>query len=153
MQLQAVTGTGAFSMRRNYFVILGAVWICLTAGPQAADVQVVANVSVGASAVSAKDLKDVFLGAKTTLSDGTAVEPVLAEGGPAHDAFLKDYVGKSDTALRTYLKSQVFTGKGSMPKSFSSDADIVKYVAKTKGAIAYVSSSTDTAGVKKLAVN
>ena len=67
-------------------------------------------------------------------------------------AFLKAYVGKSDQALRTYLKSLVFTGKGSMPKSFASDAEIVRYVASTKGAIGYVSTAAETAGVKKLQV-
>jgi hypothetical protein len=47
----------------------------------------------------------------------------------------------------------VFTGKGSMPKSFASDAEILKYVAKTPGAIGYVSAGADAAGVKKIAVN
>ena len=67
------------------------------------------------------------------------MEPVLAESGAAHDEFLKDVVGKSGPALKNHLKTLVFTGKGSMPKSFASEADIVKYVAKTPGAIGYVS--------------
>jgi hypothetical protein len=119
----------------------------------AAGVQVVANNSVHTSAVSADELKNVFLGTKKSLADGSAVEPVLADSGGAHDAFLKDVLGKSDQALRNYYKTLVFTGKGSMPKSFASDADIIKYVAKTPGAIGYVSAGADTAGVKKIAVN
>jgi hypothetical protein len=94
----------------------------------------------------------VFLGTKSTLGDGSAVEPVLGQAGAEQDAFLAKYVGKGDQALRNYLKSLVFTGKGSMPKSFSNDADVVKYVASRKGAIGYVSSAADTAGVKKLQV-
>jgi len=39
-----------------------------------------------------------------------------------------------------------------MPKAFASDAEIVAYVSKTKGAVGYVSSATDTAGVKVLSV-
>jgi hypothetical protein len=119
----------------------------------AASVQVVANPSVHASAVSAEDLKGVFLGTKKSLPDGSAVEPVLADAGAAHDAFLKEVLGKSDQALRNYFKTLVFTGKGSMPKSFASDADIIKYVAKTPGAIGYVSAGADAAGVKKIAIN
>ena len=135
---------------RTAFVlfVLGAA---LSASPAFAQVQVVANPSVGVAAVSADDLKQVFLGAKTALGDGSSVEPVLGAGG-AHDAFLKDYVGKSDQALRNHFKSLVFTGKGSMPKSFSSDAEVLSYVAKTKGAIGYVSGGADGSGVKKLAV-
>jgi hypothetical protein len=119
----------------------------------AASVQVVANPSVHSSSVSAEDLKNVFLGTKKSLPDGSTVEPVLAESGAAHEAFLKDVLGKSDQALRNYFKTLVFTGKGSMPKSFASDADIVKYVAKIPGAIGYVSAGTEAAGVKKLTIN
>jgi ABC-type phosphate transport system substrate-binding protein len=46
----------------------------------------------------------------------------------------------------------VFTGKGSMPKTVSSDAEVAAYVAKTKGAIGYVSSGTNAEGTKTLDV-
>jgi ABC-type phosphate transport system substrate-binding protein len=46
----------------------------------------------------------------------------------------------------------VFTGKGSMPKSLASDADIVAYVTKTKGAIGYVSAAASVGGAKKLTI-
>jgi ABC-type phosphate transport system substrate-binding protein len=118
----------------------------------ASDVVVVANPSVKASEVSQEELKLVFLGTKTSLADGSAVEPVLAQSGPAHDSFLKTYVGKSDPALRNHFKSLVFTGKGSMPKSFASDADIVAHVAKTKGAIGYLAAAPANPGVKRLTV-
>jgi ABC-type phosphate transport system substrate-binding protein len=117
----------------------------------AADVQVIANNSVAATELSAADVKDVFLGAKTSVAGGD-VEPVLAKDGAAHEAFLKQYVGKSDQGLRNHFKSLVFTGKGAMPKSFATDAEVVKYVATTKGAIGYVAGGAETAGVKKIAV-
>jgi ABC-type phosphate transport system substrate-binding protein len=127
------------------------VFAILAAGcAPAADFAVVANQSVKASAVSAEELRQVFLGSKSSLDDGSPVEPVLAQSGPTHEAFLKSCVGKSDAALRNHLKTLVFTGKGSMPKSFASDADIVSYVAKTKGAIGYVASSAAAVAVKKL---
>jgi hypothetical protein len=129
-------------------LMLGAA---LAAAPvSAADVQVIANSSV-AGELSAADVKDIFLGAKESVG-GAAVVPVLASGGATHEAFLKAYVGKSDQALRNHFKSLVFTGKGSMPKSFASDAEVVKYVASTKGAIGYVSGGAELAGVKKIQV-
>lgn len=118
----------------------------------ASDVFVVANPSVKSSELSADELKLVFLGTKTSLADGSVVEPVLAQSGPAHDSFLKIYVGKSDPALRNHFKSLVFTGKGSMPKSFASDADIVAHVAKTKGAIGYLAAAPANPGVKRLTI-
>jgi hypothetical protein len=126
--------------------------ICVGTSAYAADIKVIANSSVGASSVSADDLKGVFLVTKTSLSDGSHVEPVLEKGGPVHEAFLKEIVGKTDAALQTYYRSLMFTGKASMPKVLPGDADVVAYVAKTKGAIGYVSGGASTAGVKTLEV-
>jgi ABC-type phosphate transport system substrate-binding protein len=130
-----------------------ALFACFAASTlAAAEVKIIANPSVGAAAVSAEEIKGVFLGTKTALDDGSRVEPVLEKGGAAHEAFLKGYLGKTDAALQTYYRSLVFTGKGSMPKVLAADADVVAYVAKTKGAIGYVSSGAATAGVKTLDV-
>jgi ABC-type phosphate transport system substrate-binding protein len=117
----------------------------------AADVQIIANASIGAAELSTDDVKEIFLGTKTAVA-GVDVVPVLANTGSAHELFLKTYVGKSDQGLRNHFKSLVFTGKGSMPKSFASDAEIVKYVAGTKGAIGYISGSADAGAAKKISV-
>jgi len=118
----------------------------------AGDIKVITNSSVGASSVSADELKGVFLATKTSLSDGSHVEPVLEKGGAVHEEFVKEYLGKTDAALQTYYRSLVFTGKASMPKTLASDAEVVSYVAKTKGAIGYVGAGAGTAGVKTLEV-
>jgi hypothetical protein len=118
----------------------------------AADLKVIANPSVRVSAVSVDELKNVFLITKTSLSDGSHVEPILEKGGPTHEAFIKEYLGKSDAALQTYYRSLVFTGKASMPKTLAADAEVVVYVAKTKGAVGYVGAGASTAGVKTLEV-
>jgi hypothetical protein len=133
-----------------FLAVLG-LWGCLASRAAAGDLKVIANESVSASAVSADDLKGVFLGTKTSL-DGAHVEPVLAKSGAAHEAFLKEYLGKTDSALETYYRSLVFTGKGSVPKTLAGDAEIVSYVAKTKGAVGYVSANAAIAGVKTLEV-
>jgi len=141
-------------MRNMQTLLLCAVVlaVCAAVTASAADIKVIANPSVGASSVSADDLKGVFLATKTSLSDGSHVEPVLEKDGPAHEAFLKQFIGKTDTALETYYRSLVFTGKASMPKTLAADAEMVAYVAKTKGAIGYVSAGASTAGVKTLEV-
>lgn len=124
----------------------------LAGAVRAAELKVIANSSVGTTTVSADELKGVFLETRSSLADGSRVQPVLVKGGSAHDAFVKEYLGKTDAALQTYYRSLVFTGKAAMPKTLGSDAEVVAYVAKTKGAIGYVAASTDTAGVKTLSV-
>lgn len=119
---------------------------------QAGSVKIIANLSVKADSISVDELKNVYLEDTSSLKDGSHVEPVLAKSGATHEAFVKDYVGKNDSALQTYYRSLVFTGKGSMPKVLGSDAEVVAYVAKTKGAIGYVASGASAEGVKTLEV-
>ncbi len=132
---------------------LAAVALCAAAAA-ASDpgVKVIANPGVAASSISPDEIKGIFLMTRTSLGDGGRVEPVLEKGGPAHEIFLRTYLGKADAALQTYYRSLVFTGKGSMPKELATDADVVAYVARTKGAIGYVGSGAATAGVKTLEV-
>lgn len=138
-------------MKHLHYFLLAALAIGAAAA-SAADVKVIANSSVGASSVSSDELKGVFLATKSSLNDGSHVEPVLLKSGAVHEAFLKDYVGKTESALETYYRSLVFTGKGSMPKAFATDAEVVAYVEKTKGAIGYVGAGSGTAGAKVLEV-
>jgi hypothetical protein len=135
----------------RFILAVTAAVLCVSWQAQAAGVKVIANSSVSADSISAGDLKNVFLEDSDSLA-GSHVEPVLTKGGPAHEAFLKEYLGKSDAALQAFYRSLVFTGKASMPKMLASDAEVVAYVAKTKGAIGYVSPDTSTAGVKTLQV-
>ena len=134
--------------------LIVTVLVCVAGvyAAQGADLKVIANPSVSVSFVSADELRNVFLVTKTSLSDGSHVEPVLEKDGPVHEAFLKGYLGKTDAALQTYYRSLVFTGKASMPKTLEADAEVVVYVAKTKGAVGYVGAGTSTAGVKILVV-
>jgi len=125
--------------------------VSLAAAALASDVKIIANSSVNAASISVNELKGIYLATSQTL-EGSHVEPVLEKGGPAHEAFLREYLGKTDAALQIYYRSLVFTGKGSMPKTLAGDAEVVAHVAKTKGAIGYVSSAADTAGVKTLEV-
>jgi ABC-type phosphate transport system substrate-binding protein len=118
---------------------------------RAEEVKIIANPNIQAGSVSAEELKNIFLQINDSLS-GTHVQPVIAKSGAAHEAFLKHYLGKNDTALQMYYRSLVFTGKGMMPKVAASDAEIVAYVSKTKGAIGYINAGADAAGVKVLQV-
>jgi ABC-type phosphate transport system substrate-binding protein len=132
-------------------ILFAAIAIALHARAFAAEVQVIANPAIAVAEITSDEVKQIFLGDKTTIG-GAAVEPVLAQSGAAHELFLKTFVGKSDQALRTHFKSLVFTGKGSMPRAFASDAEIVKYVSATKGAIGYVSAGAEMSGVKRIAI-
>ena len=133
-------------------LVVAAETLLIPLNAPASDVIIIANSSVLADTISANDLKRIYLEEKHSLADGTHVEPVLNKSGAAHDLFLKEFLNINDEALQTYYRTLVFTGRGSMPKAFSSDAETVSYVARTKGAIGYVGASAGTEGVKTLAI-
>ena len=132
-------------------LVAGSILLFRAAALHAGDVQVIASKDVAVSEVTGDDLKRIFLGTKTSLGDAK-VHPVLQQGGPAHEAFVKGYVGKSDADLQAYYKALVFAGKGVAPKVLDSDAAVVSFVAMSKGTIAYVSGSAIVMGVNKLTV-
>src|SRR5208282_342088 len=115
------------------------------------DIKIIANSTVNVDTISLAELKAVFLEERSSIGS-THVEPVLQKDGPAHEAFLQEYLGMSDDNLQAYYRALVFTGRGSMPKVLGSDAEVVAYVARTRGAIGIVSSATRAEGVKTLAL-
>jgi hypothetical protein len=145
-------------MRAMKKAILSLLFFSLLLGAgiaKAQDLVIVANKSVKAADASVTDIRDVYTGDKSTLKDGSHVSPVTLKGGAVHDAFLKKYVGKDESAFRAGWRSLVFTGQGSMPRSFDTEADLLEYIAATPGAIGYVSAGANASakdGVKILTV-
>lgn len=140
------------SRNKRSFSWAVALWGSLAVSAAAADIKVIANPSVKAVVVSAEEIRSVFLGTRTSLHDGSHVEPVLLKSGLVHQTFVREYLDKTDAALETYYRSLVFTGKGLMPPSLASDQVVVEYVAKTKGAVGYVSATATASGVRTLEV-
>jgi hypothetical protein len=123
------------------------------ANVQTSEIKIIANPNVDTSEISRDDLNRIFLMTKTSLPGATHLEPVLEKPGTVCELFLKGYIGRTNAAMMTYYRSLMFSGKGSIPRSFDSDSEVVAYVAKTKGAIGYVGAAANTPGVKTLKVN
>lgn len=126
--------------------------ICASPNALAGEVKIIVNPSVKADMISAGDLKKIFLEEDNTLGDGTHVERVLQKDGAVHEAFLREYMGRTDDDLQTYYRGLVFSGRGSMPKELDSDAEVVAYVARRRGAIGYVNATSSAEGVKTLVI-
>lgn len=118
----------------------------------AGDVKVIANSSLKIDSISDRELRSLYLLQRRTLKDGSVVEPVLQKSGAAHNTFLQRHLKRDNEELHLYYEGLVSSGKGSMPKQLHSDAEVVAYIAVTRGAIGYVSDSADTAGTKLLTV-
>jgi ABC-type phosphate transport system substrate-binding protein len=117
-----------------------------------AQIALIANPGVKASSMSKKDVADVFTGRSTVLPGGSQVAPVLLKSGAVHEAFLLEFIGKSDATYRQLWRSLVFSGQADMPKSLDSDSAVVGFVAHTPGSIGYIGASSPHEGVKVLAI-
>lgn len=132
--------------------LLVAVALGGTPTVQTGEIKIIANRNVDVSEISRDELNRIYLMTKTSLPGASHVEPVLEKDGTVHDLFLKEYIGRTDTALTTYYRSLMFSGKALIPRSFDSDPEVVAYVARTKGAVGYVRTTASTTGVKTLKV-
>jgi hypothetical protein len=130
-------------------LLLGSLGSWAAAGAQ--DVVVVANKSVKISEITNADLHAIFMGTKTKFADGSHAVPVTLKGGPAHEVFLKNYVGEGLEEYRLHWRKLVFTGQGAMPKAFDSESALIEYVAATPGAVGYASRISSRDEVKVLA--
>lgn len=133
------------------FIIAGFALVSV-ASLAGSNVKVIANPSVTIDFISAGELKRVFLLQTKKLKDGSVVEPVLQKQGKVHDTFSRQFLNRDGEEIQIYYHGIVFTGKGSMPREVSSDAEMVSYVARSRGAIGYVSDGTNTDGVRVLTV-
>ncbi len=140
-------------MRKTFVIIAVLLNAFMAQSVMAADVVVIANNNVPEGSLDKGTMEKIFLGKKSQWSDGSKVVPVMMKSGAAHDAFLSGVLGKTSAQFNNFWNQAMFTGKGTPPKSFTSEADLVSYVASTSGAVGYVSKGTATSGVKVLTVN
>ncbi|MDX2111994.1 MAG: hypothetical protein SFY80_17335 [Verrucomicrobiota bacterium] len=120
-----------------------ATHLCLNAEPV-----VVANKKLSAETINTDTLKAVFMGKKVGWdSTSTRVVVVLLKEGPTHEAFVQAVAGQSGSQFSSYWRRLFMTGGGSAPKIFETEAELVKFVAATDGAIGYTDAANAGADV------
>ena len=121
------------------FSILALGFLLAWTSARGQDITIVANPSIHISQISEAQLRDIFTGVRSRFDDGSHATPVLLKGGPAHEVFLSKHIGDSADDFRTRWRKAMFTGQGSMPREFPTEAALLQYVLATPGAIGYVS--------------
>lgn len=116
-----------------------------TAG--AAEVVIIVNQKSPVDALNGNDVKNIFLGKTSHWPDNSKIHFALLRG-EIHKNFLKQFVGRTESQYNNYWKKMLFTGKGSKPKSYADEEEMLKYVRETAGAIGYVSAGTPTKEIK-----
>lgn len=134
------------------FIFLLALAFGLFSAARADNVSFIVNPQGCDASLSADDLKAVLLGNKIKWNGGGVIKLAVLTSGAAHDKVMQDYAQRSSAQFDNYWKKLVFTGKGVMPQQAADEAAIVDYVARTPGALGYVSASAVSDRVKVLPV-
>lgn len=119
----------------------------------AEDILIIANNSVNETTISKTKIQQIFLGKDKKWNGGDKIRLAVLKNGPIHESFLSTYLNRTRDRYDSYWKVAVVSGTGYPPKSFGTEADLLKYVNETKGAIGYISSSTSNEGVKLITVD
>ena len=132
--------------------VLMTVLLCVCTSLRAQDVTIIVNKNLPVSQITETQLRDIFIGVRSQFDDGTRAMPVLLKGGPVHEVFLHRHIGDTPDEFRTRWRRAVFTGQGSMPKEFSTEAALIQYLEVTPGAIGYVSRPPQSPSAKALTI-
>ncbi len=118
-----------------------------------ADVVIIGNNAIISDTLTKREVKKIFLGKKKNWADNKEIEFVVLDKSAVHKEFIRKYTQKSTSQFKMYWKQQVFTGKGSTPKSFKNEKNLIDYVADTEGAVGYISSLDGVKNVKIITIS
>jgi hypothetical protein len=98
-------------------------------------------------------VEDAFLKKVRAWPGGEALRPVdQTPESPVRRRFSEEVLRRPVDAVRAYWQQHIFSGRDVPPPELDSDEDVVRYVARGRGAVGYVSASATLEGVKVLMV-
>lgn len=110
---------------------------------------IIVHPSNGVSAVDRDFVRDAFLKKVATWRNNETIRPVdVHRRLPLRARFTRDLLQKTPTQLRSYWNRLIFSGKGVPPPELASEEAVVAYVLANRGAVGYVSASTNPRGAK-----
>jgi ABC-type phosphate transport system substrate-binding protein len=136
----------------NIKILLCLAFILCFTNIAIAEEIIIVNKTVTISSIDSETIKNIYLGRKNQWDNGSKIYPVMLEGGQTHENFVVNVIKKTSDQFSAFWKKAIFTGQGNPPKAFSSEAELVAYVAQTDNAIGYVDSSTPHNNVNVLTV-
>lgn len=141
------------TLKTVFMAMMCGTFLLIDVSSAGAEVIIIANPSVKIDAMTKKEAKNIFLGKKVKWSTTLQIEVAILQGSGVHKEFTKEIVRKSTAQFKNWWRKLMFTGKGTLPKEFNSEQELMRYVADTEGAIGYISTATKISGVKKIMIS
>lgn len=142
------------NIMKNLLIILSIILFAGVTEVNAQSFQIIVNEKNPIESISKDDLSDLFLKKKTKWDNGSDVTPVdLNARSATREAFTQEVHGRNVGAIRSYWQQAAFSGAGTAPVERSSDADVISFVKSNPGAVGYISTGVEAAGVKIISIN
>lgn len=107
-----------------------------------AETAVIVSSSNANASVNTTSISKIFLGKSKSFPDGSQATPIdHNDGTPTREAFNDKVLGKSASQLKSYWSRLIFTGKGTPPKQYASDAEVKAAVSSDPSLIGYIDAS------------
>ena len=130
-------------------VLLGSV----TALAQEPAYRVIVHPANPTTSLSRDQLADMFLKKVTRWPDGEKIRPVdQRTSSPVRKELTERVLRKSLAAVRSYWQQLIFSGRSIPPPELDSEAAVIAFVARHRGAIGYVSGQAKLDGVKTVPI-
>jgi hypothetical protein len=121
--------------------------------PMSTPFRVIVNPGNALVSVDHQFLLDVFLRRTTQWPDHETVHPVdLPIDSPTRRRFSIDALRRPVDAVKGYWLQVIFSGRGIPPPELDSAEEVVRFVARTAGAIGYVPGLTNIQGTRAISV-
>ena len=136
---------------RQLLMLAAMFWGLQSAAAGAVDV--IVNRDVPLHEISENALRAIYTLRQTRWPDGQPIQVfVLADDDPLHTEFAKTLLGMYPYQLRQIWDQMTFSGMGQAPMQLSSQAEMLRRVAATPGAIGYVAAPAANKHVNVLPV-
>ncbi|WP_153115558.1 type 2 periplasmic-binding domain-containing protein [Rhodocyclus tenuis] len=104
-----------------------------------AELVVIANAKSGVERLGREEVVNIFLGRFRQLPSGmTALPADLPAGSAEKEAFYRLLVNKDLADINAYWARLVFSGRTSPPRQMRGEADLLRFVSETPGAVGYL---------------
>jgi len=137
---------------KPFMLILIAIVSALSFIPEAGagdqEILIIVNKETSIKTLGLNTLMDIYTNNKTKWDNGEKIYVSMLKKGPIHETFSNQMIGMEPKKLIGIWKKVIFTGLGTPPKVLTTEAEMIQYVASTKGAIGYISTSTPAESVK-----
>lgn len=129
--------------------IISVILLISTVYVSNSQVAIIANKGVSDASIDASKAGSIYSLSTKKWGNGTSIVVFDMSGGDAKSKFY-GFINKNEASLKKdWLKLKLTEGSET-PKLLGSDAEMIKMVSSTSGAIGYVSSSSVTGDVKVL---